>query len=75
MATSLITKKRIAKSFKKLLTEQAFEENSSENIIPALSILKWSIIFSFSITVKRLRMLSNICWIYLSKITSNRRNF
>lgn len=33
MATSLITKKRIAKSFKKLLTEQAFEKISVRQIM------------------------------------------
>ena len=33
MATSLITKKRIAKSFKKLMTEQAFEKISVRQIM------------------------------------------
>ena len=38
MATSLITKKRIAKSFKKLLTEQAFEKISVRQIMEDVGI-------------------------------------
>lgn len=40
MATSLITKKRIAKSFKKLLTEQAFEKISVRQIMEDAGIRK-----------------------------------